>query len=75
MVFATIQVEEAHTALVPPLDGSGLCTEFTGCDGTLWRRVQPFLIATPCIIAASWIVMLFFVRKLFEEFGYDGILH
>jgi len=70
IVFSVLQVHEAHTALVPKDD---TCT--TGyiqdlCDGSLWHRVEPFLIVVPCIIAASWCVMLFFVRELFGEFGW-----
>jgi len=70
VVFAALQVHEAHTALV--FSNADPCTSFIGCDGpgTLWRKVEPFLIVTPCIIALSWFVMLFFVRALFSEFGW-----
>jgi len=41
------------------------------CDGSgsLWQRVQPFLIVAPCIVAASWLFMLFWIKKLYAEFG------
>jgi len=70
VVFAALQVEEAHTALVFIHDVP--CTTFVGCDGphTLWRKVEPFFIVNPVVISVSWIFMLFFVRKLFEEFGW-----
>lgn len=70
IVFSALQVHEAHTALVFLNDDP--CTTFFGCDGphTLWRRVEPFLIVVPCMLAASLLVMVFFVRQLFGEFGW-----
>jgi len=46
------------------------------CDvpGSLWRNILPFLVVTPCIIAASWLVILFWVKQLFDEFGW-AIFH
>ncbi|KDQ33277.1 hypothetical protein PLEOSDRAFT_1073557 [Pleurotus ostreatus PC15] len=46
------------------------------CDGpgSLWRRVRPFLIVAPCVIGASWAIMLFFVKQLYAEFGW-AIFH
>ncbi|TFY72715.1 hypothetical protein EVG20_g296 [Dentipellis fragilis] len=71
IVFAAIQVHETRTALVtlPDCDGS---VSFVNCGGahTLFRKVEPFLIVTPCIIAASWLVMMWFVRTLYAEFGW-----
>jgi len=40
-----------------------------GGPGTLYRKVEHLLIAVPVVIAASWIVMIFFVRALYYEFG------
>ncbi|TFY82087.1 hypothetical protein EWM64_g1922 [Hericium alpestre] len=42
------------------------------CGGphTLWHKVRPFLIVTPCIIGASWVVMMWFVKTLYAEFGW-----
>ncbi|KAI5124554.1 hypothetical protein M0805_003076 [Coniferiporia weirii] len=71
LVFSALQVHEARTALVFLKDDP--CTEFIGCGGphTLWSsRVEPFLIVVPCVLAASWIIMIFFVRELFGEFGW-----
>ncbi|KAF4579036.1 hypothetical protein EYR36_000845 [Pleurotus pulmonarius] len=46
------------------------------CDGpgSLWRRVQSYLIVAPCVIGVSWAVMLFFVKQLYAEFGW-AIFH
>ncbi|KAH8117406.1 hypothetical protein DFH11DRAFT_1851754 [Phellopilus nigrolimitatus] len=70
VVFSALQVHEARVALVFLKDVP--CTEFLGCDGphTLWRKVEPFLIVVPCMLAASWGIMIFFVRELFGEFGW-----
>ena len=45
-----------------------------GGAGTLWAKVKPLLIVAPCVLAVSWFFMLFFIRKLFEEFGLDNPL-
>ncbi|KAJ8472691.1 hypothetical protein ONZ45_g16565 [Pleurotus djamor] len=75
MVFAAVQVEQTRIALVI---GENCDTDWTStlCDGpgSLWNRVEPFLIVAPCVIAASWIVMLFFVKQLYAEFGW-AIFH
>ena len=40
-----------------------------GGEGTLYKKVEHFLIAVPAIIAASLLIMTFFVRALYYEFG------
>jgi hypothetical protein len=44
---------------------------FQFCDGagTLWRKVEPYLIVVPCVIAAAWCFMLFWIKQLYGEFG------
>jgi len=70
VVFSTIQIHETKVALVrsPNCDGS---VDYVRCGGpgTLYRKVEHLLIAVPVVIAASWIVMIFFVRALYYEFG------
>ncbi|KAL5490355.1 hypothetical protein ACEPAI_5188 [Sanghuangporus weigelae] len=70
IVFSALQVHEARDALVFRTEDP--CTEFVGCDGpgTLWRIVEPFLIVVPCVLAVAWLIMIFFVRELFIEFGW-----
>ncbi|KAF8478693.1 hypothetical protein DFH94DRAFT_66981 [Russula ochroleuca] len=71
VVFATIQIHETKVALVrtPNCDGT---VSFVTCGGkgTLYRKVEHLLIAAPGIIAAAWIVLIFFVRALYYEFGW-----
>lgn len=77
IVFAALQVRQTRTALVKNSDTQ--CAESfdeVNCDGpgSLWRRVEPYLIVTPCIIAASWLSILFWTKQLYEEFGW-AIFH
>jgi len=83
VVFAALQVHQTKTALVTQYtDTGGECSgttddySYTHCGGpgTLWARVEPFLVITPCIIAASWFAILFWVRALYVEFGW-AIFH
>jgi hypothetical protein len=75
MVFAALQVHETHSALVE----AQKCAQkwnYVTCDGpgTLWRKVEPLLIVAPCTIALSGIVMLFWIKELYAEFGW-AIFH
>ncbi|KIK59908.1 hypothetical protein GYMLUDRAFT_168967 [Collybiopsis luxurians FD-317 M1] len=79
IVSAALQVHQTKDALV---NGLGNCNDpnsstfFINCDapGTLWRKILPFLVVTPCVIAASWLVILFWVKELYAEFGW-AIFH
>ncbi|KAF9500883.1 hypothetical protein BDN71DRAFT_944820 [Pleurotus eryngii] len=75
MIFAAVQVEQTRLALVIGQDCDDNWNSVT-CDGpgSLWRRVRPFLIVAPCVIGASWAIMLFFVKQLYAEFGW-AIFH
>ncbi len=84
VVFAAIQIHETRAALVSTTSNSwivSLLHLFVRCynanlsktgsgPGSLWRKVLPYLIVTPVIIAASWISLLFWVRELYFEFGW-----
>jgi hypothetical protein len=45
--------------------------EFQFCDGagTLWSKVEPYLVVVPCVMAAAWFLMLFWIKQLYAEFG------
>jgi len=75
MVFAALQVHQTRTALVTLSDCGGV-ENYISCGGagTLWTSVEPFLIVVPCVIAASWLVMLFWIKQLYGEFGW-AIFH
>ncbi|KAF5331136.1 hypothetical protein D9619_005568 [Psilocybe cf. subviscida] len=76
-VFAGLQIHQTRSALVTMNDAAcaaNFVYEKCGTSGSLWMKIKPLLIAAPCIIGASWFVMLFFVKKLYEEFGW-AIFH
>ncbi|EPQ58136.1 hypothetical protein GLOTRDRAFT_104066 [Gloeophyllum trabeum ATCC 11539] len=70
IVFAALQIHETKDAL----NYDDNCAGQIYCNGVLWRRVQPYLIVAPCIIGVSWLVLMFFVRELYFEFGW-AIFH
>jgi hypothetical protein len=75
MVGAAIQIRQTEIALVirENCDASASYTQCGG-KGTLFERVEPFLIVAPCIIGASWLVMIFWIKQLYAEFGW-AIFH
>ncbi|KAK7446376.1 hypothetical protein VKT23_004228 [Stygiomarasmius scandens] len=78
MVFAAVQVHQTHSALVTGSDSDcdASSPNLITCDvpGSLWRKIEPFLIVAPCVIAGSWLFMLFWIRQLYAEFGW-AIFH
>ncbi|KII88551.1 hypothetical protein PLICRDRAFT_41726 [Plicaturopsis crispa FD-325 SS-3] len=77
IVFAALQVHQTHSALVTDPDCTGIeTTKFINCQGpgTLWNKVEPFLIVAPCVIAVAWVALLFWVKELYAEFGW-AIFH
>ncbi|KAF5373641.1 hypothetical protein D9758_000580 [Tetrapyrgos nigripes] len=75
MVFAAVQVHQTRTALITGTD-CDTNADLIKCDvpGSLWRRIEPYLIVAPCVIAGSWLFMLFWIRQLYAEFGW-AIFH
>ncbi|KAI0374822.1 hypothetical protein BV20DRAFT_961008 [Pilatotrama ljubarskyi] len=75
LVMASLQVHETHSALVQN-PSANWTTDYIngGGAGTLWQSVLPFLIVSPVVIGVSWLVMIFFVRQLYHEFGW-AIFH
>ncbi|KAJ7905475.1 hypothetical protein B0H14DRAFT_2660428 [Mycena olivaceomarginata] len=75
IVFAAIQIHETESAL---LGNTDCLSHFNlvNCPGpgSLWNSVKPFLIVVPCIIAASWFIMMFWIKELYSEFGW-AIFH
>jgi hypothetical protein len=71
IIGAALQVYETKIALMT-LDDCDGTFDFVNCGGpgTLWQKVKPFLIVAPCVISISWVLMLFFIRKLYDEFGW-----
>lgn len=84
IVFAALQVHETRTALVTGgtdywvsyhrfvkfPNSSSHVSQNSGGPNSLWTKVLPFLIVVPCVIAAGWIAMAWWIRELYFEFGY-----
>ncbi|KAG1853705.1 hypothetical protein DFJ58DRAFT_789242 [Suillus subalutaceus] len=63
IVFSALQFHETNVAIFN--------CEFCIPDANqLWNRVQPFLIVAPCIVAASWFFLVFWIKQLYAEFGW-----
>ncbi|CDO68339.1 hypothetical protein BN946_scf184799.g66 [Trametes cinnabarina] len=75
LVMAALQIHETHSALVHD-PSANWTTDYVngGGPGTLWQGVLPFLVVSPVVIGVSWLVMVFFVRILYGEFGW-AIFH
>ncbi|KAJ7155983.1 hypothetical protein C8R43DRAFT_1234835 [Mycena crocata] len=76
IVFAAIQIHQTQSALVFDKDDCARAFDPIHCEGpgTLWASVKPFLIVVPCVIAAAWFVMMFWIKELYSEFGW-AIFH
>jgi len=68
MVFAALQVRQTKTAIVTT--PNTICFTTCGNPGSLWSEVQPLLIAVPCVLAASWVALVWWTRALYFEFGW-----
>jgi len=78
IIFAAAQIHETREALstLGNCDYDGTPPTYLGCAGagTLFAKVRPLLIAAPCVIAASWLSLLWWTKVLFTEFGW-AIFH
>ncbi|KAF7304868.1 SET domain-containing protein [Mycena kentingensis (nom. inval.)] len=77
IVFSAIQVEETKSSLVTKtVEECAVTWDKTHCTGpgSLWNSVQPFLIIVPIIIAVAWLILMFWIKELYSEFGW-AIFH
>jgi len=77
IVMSALQVHQTKTALVTASQSTcDTSYDPITCDGpgSLWAKIQPYLIVVPCVIAAAWIVMLVLIKQLYAEFGW-AIFH
>ncbi|KAF8503574.1 hypothetical protein F5888DRAFT_1004223 [Russula emetica] len=69
--FAAVQIHETKTALVQQANCDGTVNYvLCGGPGTLFKKVEHLLIAVPATIAVAWVILIFFVRALYFEFGW-----
>ncbi|KAI6150780.1 hypothetical protein BKA82DRAFT_4119661 [Pisolithus tinctorius] len=65
LVFSALQVHETKIAIVP--------CYISQCENNpnfLWDKVMPYLVVAPCVIGASWILIMYWIKALYEEFGW-----
>ncbi|KAF9264697.1 hypothetical protein L218DRAFT_998206 [Marasmius fiardii PR-910] len=77
MVYAAVQVDQTREAIVTSTSSECETNQNPlSCDipGSLWRQIEPFLIISPCVIAAAWVAMVFWMKALYAEFGW-AIFH
>lgn len=70
LVYAAIQYDQIKTAIYS-LSSQGYVRPTT----QVWKDVQPYLLAVPCIIALGSLVMSFIAWKLYDEFAWTIYKH
>jgi len=72
LIYTAIQVEQILEAL-------DILGDFPGAlkapADEIWDDIRPFLVAIPCIIAATTIAMCFAAWKLYQQFAWDILKH
>ncbi|KAF9053658.1 hypothetical protein BDZ89DRAFT_1098183 [Hymenopellis radicata] len=77
IVFSALQIHQTKSALVTSsAESCASAWNAINCTGpgSLWNRILPFLIVTPCVIGVSWFFLMFFIKQLYAEFGW-AIFH
>ncbi|KAI6039058.1 hypothetical protein EDC04DRAFT_3013549 [Pisolithus marmoratus] len=58
IIFSALQIHETKIAI---------------CENNptfLWDKVMPYLVVAPCVIGVSWILIIYWIKALYEEFGW-----
>lgn len=71
LVYTVIQIDQIQEA-ISELIGRGSIKE-TAFD--IWNDIKPLLIAIPCILGLSTLLMGFISWKLYQEFAWDILKH
>jgi len=76
LVYAAIQMDQIHDAnnFLKKLK-IGEDPNSTGLERNIWPVIQPSLIAIPCIIALSTVLMCVICWKLYDEFAWTIYKH
>lgn len=70
LIYTSLQIDQILSAILF-LQGQGAIVPKPAGQVDVWSQCRPFLIAIPCIIAATTIVMAFLAWKLYREFAWD----
>jgi hypothetical protein len=68
LIYGAVQIEQIQEAVDVLEDQSAL-------DDDLWHQIRPILIAIPCILAATSVMMAFVAWKLYDEFAWTIYKH
>ncbi|CAJ2499904.1 Uu.00g027570.m01.CDS01 [Anthostomella pinea] len=69
LVYGGLQIDQIHSAVVFLVDNSAFKDKY------IWNEVQGLLIAIPCIIALTTLVLGALSWKLYQEFAWDILKH
>lgn len=68
LIYGAVQIDQIQDA-VDQLRSHG------ALDDNLWGQTEPMLIAIPCILAVTSIMMMFVAWKLYDEFAWTIYKH
>ncbi|PWW75063.1 hypothetical protein C7212DRAFT_352966 [Tuber magnatum] len=76
LIYAAIQMDQIHDANTFLTDlGIGPEPDTKGIRKNIWPTIQPSLIAIPCVIALSTVLMCVICWKLYDEFAWTIYKH
>lgn len=72
LIYASIQYDQVNKAIAelgaPPYD-------YIKPDTDVWSQIQPYLVASPCVIAVFTVGLTFIAWKLYDEFAWTIYKH
>jgi hypothetical protein len=71
LVYTVIQIDQIQEAISELIDRGSI--KETAYD--IWNDIKPLLIAIPCILGLSTLLMGFISWKLYQEFAWDILKH
>lgn len=81
LIYAAIQVDQIHDAIVVPLPGGANGGKNAppllqgGIDVHFWDHIKPYLVALPCLMALGTILLSVIAWKLYDEFAWTIYKH
>ena len=63
LIYTAIEMDQVHDAVTLLLQHQQIHPEF-------WSQVQPYLIAVPCVVGLTTLVMSLIAWRLYDEFAW-----
>jgi hypothetical protein len=73
LVYAAVQIDQIKKAVEALADPYPV--QYIQFPAQLWKDVQPFLIAAPCVLALGMVLLSFIAWRLYEEFAWTIYKH